>query len=335
MLIGLALLIYCVKDIRVSELRELLTHVNAYYLIPAMLSGLLFMIFKGLRWRTIISRQKTVPYSRAITLYSAGQILSIIMPALTGQVGKIILFSRKEDLRKTFVFSTFVLEILFDAVSLIVFMLLTSLAFVFPSEYRYLSYVVVSITVVGLLALYLLLHYQLQVEEISRRTLRSRWPGAYVTVKKFIRSFTKGINLLRASQHIISSLSYSLLSWTAHMLVVWYLIMAFGFEVPFAAAAVIMIINTIILMIPITPGNAGTFEITVSTSLAAFAVGRSDAVMFALALHIMDLLPVFIFSSYFLHLDRASLREIRTQHEKEVILDRINEDGTFIEEEAV
>jgi uncharacterized protein (TIRG00374 family) len=331
-LIGIALLAYCVKDIRLSELHSLAERVNYYYLIPAVLCGFLFMSFKGMRWRLMIIRQKRVPRLRAITVYCAAQILGIVMPALTGQVGRIILLAHKEALRKTFVFSAIVLEILFDAISLIVFMLVTSLAFAFPANYRFMSFVVAAVTVGMMILLYVILHYQAGVEEFGRRRMRERWPGAYITFKKFLRSFTKGIEVLRSSQHTIGTLAYSLAAWTTHMMVVWFLMKSFGLDLPFATAAVVMIINTIVLMVPITPGNAGTFELAVSTSLAAFSVGRSDAVLFALALHILDLVPTLILGFYFLHLEKLSLRRLKQENQDEDILDRIDEEGAFIEE---
>ena len=258
------------------------------------------------------------------------------MPALTGQVGRVVLFSRKENLRKTVVFSTIVLEVLFDAISLIVFMLFTSLAFAFPEKYRYLSFVVAGITLVGMIILYLTLQYQVRLEDFARRRFRDRWPGLYIVCRKFIRSFVKGIEMLRSSQHMFGTLFLSLAAWTSHMMVVWFLIMAFGFQVPFATAAVVMVINTIALMVPITPGNAGTFEIAVSRSLGAFPeVGQSDAVLFALTLHIIDLLPVLIYSYLFLQIEKTTLREIKAVHEKDIILDHIDEDGSFIEKERV
>jgi uncharacterized protein (TIRG00374 family) len=178
-----------------------------------------------------------------------------------------------------------------------------------------------------------MLHRQARLEEFARRRFRDRWPGFYITCKKFIRSFTKGIELLRSGQGTAGTLGLSLASWIAHMLVIWFLIHAFGFSLPIAAAAVIMIVNTIVLMVPISPGNAGTFEVAVSTSLAAFSVGRSDAVLFAIALHIVDILPVFALGYLFLHQEKLSLNEIKAmQSEQDMIIDRIDEEGTFIEE---
>ena len=334
-IIGVALLVYCVKDIRSEELRELVGRLDYFYFVLALTCSFAFVVLRGLRWQMMVSQQNIISMTRAVTLYAAGQVLNSVMPALTGQVGRLILFAKKEGLRKTFVFSTMVLEILFDSISLIVFVFLASIVFPFPDEYRFIGYIIAGFTLFGVLGLYLILHYQYGLEEIGRKRLRRRWPGAYITVKKFIRSFTKGIEMLRSSQHLFGSLTYSISAWSVHILAIYFLFKAFGLDVPFTGAAVLMIINTIVLMVPITPGNAGTFEVAVSTSLAAFSVGRSDAVLFALALHLVDLLPIITLGVTFFHVEKLSVRQIRKEHVDDVIFERISEEGTYIEEEAV
>lgn len=333
-LIAVALLAYCVKDIRLGDIRELSHRLNFWYTIPALLSAFLFQILRGLRWRLMISHQTPIPVVQGASLYAAGQVLNTVMPVLTGQVGRMILFARKTGLRKTFIFSNIVLEVLFDAVSLIVFLMITSLAFAFPSEYRSVSIVIVAVTATLLIVLYLMLQYREILENLGAQWFRKRWPGFYITLKKFLRSFTKGIELLKSSQHMVETLAYSLASWLFHVLVVYFLFKSFGIELDFAVAAAVMIINSLVLMIPITPGNAGTFEVAVSTVLTAFAVGRSDAVLFALALHLIDLLPIFILGLSYLHYQRISIREFREEQDK-ALFDHISEDGTLIEEEKV
>ena len=332
-IIAVALLAYCVKDIRLVDLESLGQRIDMRYLIPAFICTFLFVITKALRWRLLVSQHKSIGRVRAVTLYSAGQILNIVMPALTGQVGRMFLFARREGMRKTFVFSTIVLEIMFDAMSLVGFLLLTSVAFVFPEKYRYLSIVLAVVTTSGMILLYLILRYQAQLEEHGRRRLRHRWPGFYIGIKKFIRSFTKGMEALRSSQQFFGSLLYSMVSWLAHMLVVWFLLKSFGYNLPLAAAASVMIINTLALMIPITPGNAGTFEVAVSTSLAAFSVGRTDAVLFAVALHLIDLLPILVMGAAFLQAEKVTLKELKSGHEETSILDEVSEEGVLVQED--
>ena len=333
-LIAVALLIYCVKDIRIEDMTTLSERVNYLYLLLAVIFSFAFIITKGLRWKLMLSQQKPLKAWRALSLYSAGQILNIVMPMLTGQVGRMFLFSKNEGLKKSFIFSTIVLEILFDSLSLILFLLLTSIAFVFPEKYRFVSYIIASITFILIVVLYLILHYQCNLEDSMQKRLKPRWPSFYIGLKKFIRSFVKGINLLKSSQHFFGSLGYSIASWITHTLVVYFLLKSFGFELPFAAAASIMIINTVALMIPITPGNAGTFEVAVSTSLAAFSVGRTDAVLFALALHLLDLIPIGILGYIYLHMEKVSIREIKATHEDDNMFDKVSEDGSLIENEV-
>lgn len=332
-LIGLVLLVYCVKDVKLAEVKSLFSRVDYNYLVLALMGAFVFIVLRALRWRLMVARHIQLPVVRTVTLYAAGQVLNIIMPVLTGQVGRLILFARKLNLRKTFVFSTFLLEVLFDAISLILYMGFTSLAFAFPKEYRDVSFVVAGVTVLVMLGLYLMLHYQRSLEECGRRWLSGRWPGVYVTLKKSMRSFAKGMELLRSSQHMAGSIAYSLLAWTTHMMVIYCLYRSFGFHLPIAAAAALMIVNTIVLLIPITPGNAGTFEVAVSASLAAFSVLRSDAVLFALALHLLDLLPVTIIGLFFFRFEKVSFHEIRTTHDDEIIFHKISEEGTFVEED--
>jgi uncharacterized protein (TIRG00374 family) len=325
-IIAVILLAYCIKDVSTTEIQILYQRLNFYYLIPAFLMQAMMIASKAIRWRTIVEKTKRLSIWKIIPLFSAGQVINIIMPALTGQVGRILLFAKKENLSKTYVFSTVVIEVLFDAISLLIcIFLLSSAAIVFPPEYRSISYIIAIATVVLFILLYLFLHYKEKFDNIMRRVLRDRWPGVYITLKKFSLSFTKGIALLRSSQYFFRTLAYSLAAWVTHVLVIYFLFESFGFELPLITAVVIMVINTVALMIPITPGNAGTFELVVVAPLLAFHIPKSDAVLFALALHIIDFLPMFLMGSFYFRTEKVTIKEIDKEGEKEEILDKVDE----------
>ena len=152
-IVAVALLGYCVKDITLDELSILSQRVNYWYLLPAVCCTFLFIILKALRWQLMVSQHKKIKTPRVITLYSAGQVLNIVMPVLTGQVGRLFLFANKEGLRKTFVFSTIILEVLFDAMTLVIFLTLSSLAFGVEDEYRTAGITIAIITAVLMLLL--------------------------------------------------------------------------------------------------------------------------------------------------------------------------------------
>jgi uncharacterized protein (TIRG00374 family) len=332
-LIAIILLAYCVKDIRLEDMRRLCERVNFYFLIPSLAMEFLMIIFKAVRWKTIVEKVKRIKFFRVLFLFSAGQVINIVMPALTGQVGRLLLFSKREDLSKSYVFSTIVIEVLFDSISMLLFILALSItSFVIPPEYRSISIIIGVVTVSMIILLYLILHFQDSLGRFGRRVMRGRWPGLYITLKKFSYSFTKGIGLLRSSQYFSRTLLLSLGSWAAHAAVVYFLFRAFGFELPFIAAIVVMVINTVALMVPITPGNAGTFELAVVASLLAFKIVKSDAVLFALALHILDMIPIFVMGFLFLHSERLSIKEIEEAGGKEELMEQMEKAGLLGDE---
>jgi len=155
-IIAIVLLAYCIKDISTAQIRVMYQSVNFYFLIPSIVLSFGIIIFKAVRWRIIIEKTKKVGLFRIISLFSAGQVINISMPALTGQVGRLLLFAKKESLSKTYVFSTIVIEILFDAITMLLFIILLSTAtFAFPPEYRSVS-IILAVATASLVSLALL-----------------------------------------------------------------------------------------------------------------------------------------------------------------------------------
>ncbi len=338
-IVAFAILAYVIRDISLQDVTNLIDRVDYQFVALALASQFVVIMTKAFRWKTIVEKAKRLSYIRVVPLFSAGQVINILLPALTGQAGRILLFARKADLSKTFVLSTVVIEVLFDSISLLICIgLLSTATIVFPRQYEHISYILTAATLVLFMLLYLILIFDRKFEDFYRRRFRDKWPSIYVGIRRFHRSFTKGISLLKSSKYLVSTLGASLLSWLFHAAVIYFLFLSFGFKLPLISAVVIMVINTVALMVPITPGNAGTFELAVAAPLLAFNIGRTDAVMFALALHIVDFLPIMLMGSLFIHTERLSLKEIGQAGEEDRELLRsleTGEDETIPEEKKV
>ena len=110
---------------------------------------------------------------------------------------------------------------------------------------------------------------------------------------------------------------YSLLLWVSHALVMVFTIMMFGIDMPIWGALVILVVNSVLLMFPITPGNLGTFQWACIASMALFNVDKSSALSFSIILHMMDMIPVFMAGLIFLYLDHLRFSELREESLKE------------------
>lgn len=317
-LIAIGILTFLFYDLNVARTYSLAKNLKLVYLAPVFLCSTLIMVFKALRWRTIVSRVRKTKFWPALTLYSTAQAIGVLLPALTGQAGRVIFFSRKVEFSKTYAFSTIFLEIVFDGAGLIVLMLISSSAFAFPPEYRKYSYMIGIATILLFVFFYLSLHFQNRMERIGRKTILPLSRRAYFVLRKFFRSFNEGLSVIKSTDKLFVVSLHTFLSWLAHVGAVFFLLLMFDFKLGISrewAAVVIIIINYLALMLPITPGNVGTFQLAVVAGLNLFGVEKTGAVLFSVILYLVDMVPIFTLSAFFLFKEKFSLWEISEDEE--------------------
>jgi uncharacterized protein (TIRG00374 family) len=268
-----------------------------------------------MRWRTIVSKVRKVLFWPTLSLYATSQLIAVLLPALTGQAGRVILFSRKGNFSKTYAFSTIFLEVVLDGAGLIVLMLLSSTVFVFPQEYRFVSYIIAGATLVGLVLFYASLHFQKQLEKLGYKKLRRRSLKVFLVLRKFLRSFNQGIAVMKSTDKLFVVSLLTFLAWMAHIISIYFLFHMFNFDLPIWAAVVVIIINYLALMVPVTPGNVGSFQLAVVAGLNIFKVPKTEAVLFSVILYLVDMLPMIALSSFFLFKEQFSISEIGEDEE--------------------
>jgi len=136
---------------------------------------------------------------------------------------------------------------------------------------------------------------------------------------RLFSSFTAGLSSLRSTQHLVFVVLFSLASWTAQAGVIYGLNFAFGYSLPPYAAVLVMIINTVAIMIPITPGNIGVFQLATLFSLGLFGVSKEEALSFGIVLHFFDTLPAVVLGSYFMMREHLSVEELEKQAPQEPV----------------
>jgi uncharacterized protein (TIRG00374 family) len=330
-----AILVFLFYDLDLPRMGEIASGLDFIYLVPALLCSLLLILGKALRWKTMAERVQRLALWPTISLYSTGQVLNVVLPALTGQAGRILLLSKNGNFSKTFVFSTVFLEVLFDASGLILLMLVSSTFFIFPQEYRLVSYVIGAITVGIFLLFYLMLHFQGPLGRLGERLIRPKSRRLYLILRKFFRSFNRGISVMKSTEKLVVISFFTAIWWGAHVGVVYFLFHTCHLQMPFLAAVVVIIINSLALMVPITPGNIGSFQLAVVAGLNIFSVSKTDAVFFSFLLYIVDMLPMLVLSGFYIFKRQFSLQQIGTDEELAEIEQMVAESEFPIKEDQV
>ncbi len=299
-LIALAFLFFSFYDVNLKELLQTLGKMKLKYLLLALFFEFMIPVSKSLRWKFILDPVKKIPVREIFPLYCLGWMVNVILPALTGQVARSFMLSRKQNLAKGSSFASIALEVVFDGLSLLLLMIVVSYMFAFPSWLIRGEYSLAIGVSFGLAFLYFLTHNQKLFSK-----LKEKFPHKITEkVDQISHSFSLGLQMLKSSRHIVLVTLFSFLSWFSQIAVVTLLLLAFNFKIPVWSAIVVIVINALMMMFPLTPGNIGTFQVATILGLSFFDVHKTEALSFGLVLHSLDILPYLFLGMLFLYLKK-------------------------------
>ena len=286
--------------------------IKPIFLLPVLAGVIGMPLARAIRLKYILDPQRKVTGMRLFAIYSVGQLLNIVLPALTGQVGRVILFSRTLAVTKTTAFTMVVLELLFDALTMMMLIFGASFLVVLPPVVLR-GEIAIFITCVLLFGFFYLVLHRRKSKEHHFLWLRRRMPARIVREWDNVKaSFLAGLDMLTSTKHLVVVSVLSIFSWLAHALIVFSLLHTFGFHFPLWAAMVILIVNTLAIMIPVTPGNIGTFQVACIVGLGFFGIPKDQALGFSIFLHIFEVGPVFLLGMIASFSQHVRVSEYRT-----------------------
>jgi len=289
-----------------------IVHMDVRFLIPVIIGTIAMPAARAIRLKYIMEPHHHRPAVRVFAIYNVGQLLNIMMPVLTGQVARVLLFSRTLGFTKTFAFTLVILEVLFDGLILFVMVFAASFLIVMP-DWMVRGEVMILVAALLLLGLFYFILHSGKHSDAPSNWFHRHAPARFVREWDNAKaSFLAGLNMLKSTKHLLIVSLLSVASWIAHALIVLFLLRAFEFDIPFWGAMVILIVNTIVIMVPVSPGNIGTFQIACIVGLSFFGISKDQALGFSILLHIAEVGPVFVLGSIASFSTHVRIREYKT-----------------------
>jgi uncharacterized protein (TIRG00374 family) len=314
-ILAIAILIYCFYDYDFKTVGQLAKEANYWLLLPMASLEILLVFVRSQRWRYILDPIKRTDIFPMFSLYSIGAFINLTLPALTGQMARTYLLSKRERISKTSAATSIILEVLFDGFSLVGLMLVVSLVFVFPGWLRKWEVALGVGVVTCFVLLYYISHRYESLASIAKKNLSFLSPGFYEKLKDIWYSFVAGLTMLRSTKHLAIAVVFSLFSWFTRGVVVFFLVKALNFSMPVWGALVVMVINSLLVMVVITPGNLGTFNLACLFGLSLFGVGKTEAMSFSILLYAVTFLPIIILGLAFILKEGLSFKELGVESE--------------------
>ena len=317
------------RKVDFAQMWSALKQAKYWYFVPAL--GIIFFAhwLRALRWRYLLAPIAKVNMG---TLYSSlliGYMANTFLPAHLGEFIRAYLVGKNRPVRSSAVFATIVIERIIDVFSLLILMALTIVVFPFPEWVRMSGYI--SFGVIGLFFLILVLMKKNRAKAaVLLNKLLKPFPEKFRhRINELMYSFMDGVTGLKSRRDYVVVAVLSMLIWFCYGVIFQIGFWAFDFitiyDLPWMTALVLLVITTIAVVVPSSPGYVGTYHYLCQLSLGFFGVPKSEALTFAFVVHGVNFLPIFFVGLILVSWMGMNLKSIQNEAEKEadVIEDEI------------
>lgn len=288
--VSLGLIGVLVWRIDLDRAGRALREADYVYVVPALLLFGMAKLLVAQRWRLMMSRFADLPLKPLFGILLVSNLANNVVPARIGDVIRVQVPAQRYEISRARLASTvFATESLLDGLAFAVLGLI-GLGLIdlhgFPTG---VFWGVLGVVAGGLIAVVPIAHLKLQ-EGWQCRGLLARLPErAQRAIVTSVPHFIDGLAVFREGKLAAQAISLSFCIWLLEVGMFVLFGLAFGIHLSMPAWMLIMVAANMISSVPITPSNIGTYELAVAELVKALGVGAGDAVAFAIATHIFNI----------------------------------------------
>lgn len=290
---------------------------NFFILIPAVFISVLSCMLQTYRWKIILRRINIFKFSQLFPSVMVGHLANHIFPAKAGEFVKSYHLGKIYNYSKVSIFSTVVIERIFDGILVLSFFLLFLLGLKeVKSELILMGVVGFGIYGFAFIFIYTIYNYNEKIISLCKNLL----PGKISAVlANIVRSFSEGLHILNDVRQLLQVMAVSIFMWFAIAILIMLIISMFDFNLPVYAPFAILACISLGLTIPSAPGGVGviSFATIFSMKLLFNNMGLeiTDAlyakiVVFSIIINLVMVLPEIILGTFFAIRTGAKLSSI-------------------------
>ncbi len=290
--ISLVFLYLAVRNVDWGMVLSGLKGIDPVYL-ALTIAGLFGSIFcRAFLWKSLLNFKKKVSWSHAFEAIIIGYMGNNILPFRMGELIRAYAMGKKEDLSKSLMLASIVLERLLDVLSLLIFFVALFLS-VQLADWLVLSGIVVFCFLILMVVLvYLAAKDAWKFSSWLTRLLRYFPAAISHQAERIAQSFIQGLALIKNGPQMILVILLSLSVWSVWTGAVYFGLKAFHLELPLTAPLLLVVVINMGVMIPSSPGFIGVFQYLCVVSLSFFTVPKETALGFSVVLHAIQYVPI-------------------------------------------
>jgi uncharacterized protein (TIRG00374 family) len=312
-IIGLGFLGWTLWNVDFAAMGTALSQANYFLLIPILLSLFLSHWLRALRWQYLLDPVKHITVSSLFSALIIGYMANTFMPAHLGEFVRAYILGKKEAVSTPQTFSTIVVERIIDMFSFLLLMALAIMLYPFPEWVTQGGYWMFFGTMLLLIFLILLkTNSGLALRMIS--FILTPFPHKIKEkVHHLLESFIGGLNGLKGLKYYFLLFITSILIWVGYGAVLYLAFFMFNFELGILAALVILVITTVGVIVPNSPGYVGTYHKLCQLGLGLFSIPAALGASFAIIVHAVNFVPVLVLGLILMAKEGLSLNTLKSR----------------------
>jgi len=291
-LAGMAL---ALDGVALSDSADALAESNLWWLVPSFAVFCCGVALRGLRWWALFHADRRPPLYEVTRALLVGYFFNNILPARAGEAARVISLHARTKTSRAETLGTVVAERVFDLLALLAILFA---AYPWLPELSWIRAAVIFaaavIVAVAVLVFVLVRWEDRAIHWLLSPLRRIRRDGFAERVELAAINATRGLVAIRDPRVALEALVLTVASWVVLSFSYWILMQGFSLHVAFVAGLLVTITINMGLVLPSSPAAIGVFEAATMIALTAFDVPNSEALSYALVLHLLNLVPFLV-----------------------------------------
>jgi uncharacterized protein (TIRG00374 family) len=288
------------------EVLAAISHAHPLALVGIVLTVLLAMWTKAIRWRLFFPRPEAVRLSALHEALYIGYMVNTVLPLRAGEVVRAFIAAETEKVSKSTTIATVVIEKVLDLGTMALLLFLLGLIFPdLPDSARYAAY----LSGIGLAVAVACVMFALAARGLATRLadwLEARVPPlAKIGISDLLNAFLDGLDFARQPVTLFWVIVWTLVQWAISGSTVTLALVSVGIvgSSPYELlqmTLLVLVATNLSMAIPSAPGYVGVFHGVFVATLAVFGVREEAATAAAVVEHALVFGMFIVGGAYFL-----------------------------------
>ncbi|HEY3344459.1 MAG TPA: lysylphosphatidylglycerol synthase transmembrane domain-containing protein [Anaerolineaceae bacterium] len=308
--ISAVLLYFALRGQNLGQVWTALQGANYLWIFPGVAVYFIGVYVRAWRWHYLLRPLKKISTAKMFPIVTIGYFGNNVTPARAGEVLRAYILKRHEGVPISASLATIIVERIFDAIVMLMFVFLnfSEVVRLSGNSVNIMGWSIQNFAVLGTVIAIVILVIFLAAAMFPYRTEKVvRWAIAHFVPKRIRQKtldlslrFLTGLESLRSPQEALMIFVTSTIIWLLETGKYWFVMQAFpNVHVSFFGLMLMNGIVNLATTIPAAPGYVGTFDLPGIALLQAYGVAGGDATGYTLVLHAALWLPITILGAFY------------------------------------